>query len=433
MIPDKLPPHSVDIEESILASILIDSDSIHEANIVPDSFYKPAHVLIYSAMVELQSENKPIDILSVSEHLKLKGDIEAAGGVTYLSRLIDCPISPNMEYSCSILRKDYDLRKLITISADIISCSYDNQKKPIEILEAAQKEFHDIGASTSGTSNMKDVLNDTISGLEILMENKGRISGIPTGFRDLDRHTSGLQKTDFILIGGRPAMGKTSFVMNIVKNAIINIYPTLVFSLEMSKYQLTHRFLSDLADVNGMNFRNGNFSTSEWKRINTASTRLFDLPLHINDDSGLSAEQILSISSKMVRKNKIKLIVIDYIQLIKGWNRDGQGSKAEISRTMKLMAKSLNVPVICLSQLNRSLEIRKDKRPIMADLREAGALEQDADIISFIYRDEVYEKNSTDKGVAEILIRKNRQGSIGTVKVGFVPEYTRFYNLERDF
>ncbi len=430
----KLPPHSIDVEEYLLSSMLIDPDAINNISARPEHFYKPSHQIIFKAMLELLKENNPVDIVTVTEKLTLSGKRELTGGASYLSRLIDiCPISTNPEHHCKILKEKYDLRRLIEISSNVISKSYDQTSSSIEILEESQKEIMEIGQDVSGTANVSDIVFTVIEKLETLKGNIGMLSGIPTGFRYLDSHTSGLQDSDYILLGARPSMGKTALALNIVKRAAIDCTPTLIFSLEMSKEQLTQRLIAEIASVDLMKFISGSLSDEDWGKVNAAASKVHQMPIFIEDNSGIGAEQMLSIARKMKLKHNIKFITIDYIQLLKGWNGQGQGPKAEISRSIKLMAKSLKLPVLALSQLNRSLESRENKRPIISDLRESGSLEQDADVIMFLYRDEVYKPETEHKGIAEIIIRKNRQGKTGTIKAGWVPEYTRFYNIEKKF
>lgn len=435
MILDKLPPNNIDLEESVLASILIGSESIDDIFLTADEFYKQSHMVIFDGMRSLQNQNIEIDIVSLINKLKEMDKLEAAGGAAYISRLIDCPTSVNLDYYVNKIKESSNLRKLIAITSGVASSCYDKGIIATEIIEDAQRDISEIGAEQAGKTDIKDIVNYTFEKLEKLRESDGFVSGIPSGFPKLDNHTSGFQNSDLILIGARPSMGKTSFAINIAKYAAFNFFPVLIFSLEMSSEQLTHRILSEMAEVNGMKFKNSMFSNSEWNKVMKATERLYDMPIHIVDKSGLSINEIMSITRSFKRKYKISLVLLDYIQLINGWNKDGQGPKAKISNGLKLIAKSLNLPVIALTQLNRNLERRDDKRPIMSDLRESGALEQDADIAMFLYRHEVYETKEEkvigeNKGKAELLIRKNRQGSVGMTKLVFIPEFTKFVNVD---
>jgi len=433
MIFDKQPPNNIDLEESVLSSLIIGSESIDDVFLQADEFYKPAHVEIFKAIKSLQGQNIEVDLLSVTNKLKESNTLEVAGGVSYLSRLLDCPVSVNLEYYVKKIKESANLRKLITISHSVTSSCYNKEKSATDIIENAQRDISDIGAEETGKTDIKDIVNSTYDKLEKLRESDGFVSGIPSGYSKLDKHTSGFQNSDLILIGARPSMGKTTLAVNIARYAAFNFYPVLIFSLEMSNEQLTHRLLSEMSEVNGMKFKSASFSDSEWVRVKSATGNLYEMPIHIVDKTGLSINEIMSITRSFKRKHKISLVVLDYIQLISGWNKDGQGPKAKISNGLKAIAKSLNLPVIALTQLNRNLERRDDKRPIMSDLRESGALEQDADIAMFLYRHEVYETKEeqligASKGKAELLIRKNRQGSIGMTKLKFVPEFTKFFS-----
>lgn len=435
ILTEKLQPENIDLEESVLSSLLIGVESIDDVFLKPEDFYSPANAEIFKTMLHLQSKNIDIDLLSVSNKLKEADKIKFIGGFSYLSKLIDCPASVNLGHFTGKIKESANLRKLITISSKIVSNCYDKGKKPVDIIEHAQRDISSIGVETTGETDIKDILNTTYDKLEALRNNDGMLSGLPTGLARFDGHTSGLQDSDLILLGARPSMGKTSLCMNIVQHAAFNFYPTLVFSLEMSKEKITHRLLSEIAGVDGMKFTSGKFSEQEWEKVKKATDRLFEMPVHIVDTSGLSINEITSISRSFKRKHKIKLIVLDYIQLIYGWDDPGQGPKAQITKGMKAIAKTLDIPVIALSQLNRSLEKRENKRPILSDLRESGALEQDADLIAFLYRHEVYENEAEklagiNKGKAELLLRKNRNGSIGKIDLTFIPEFTKFVTAE---
>jgi replicative DNA helicase len=376
----------------------------------------------------------PVDLISVSEKLRTTGKLEESGGVSYLARLTDeCPSSPNPEYHCTVLKEKYDLRRLIEIASGVIEKSFSQLVNPVEIVEQSQKELMGIGCDISDLKSVSSVVHGVIDKVESLQNNPRALSGLPTGFRDLDALTSGLQDTDYILLGARPSMGKTALALNICKNIALNGAPVLFFSIEMSKAQLVQRVLAEQAEINIMKLISGNVNGSEWEAINAAASILHDLPIYIEDKPGISVEEIISTARKMKLKHGIKFVCVDYVQYIRGWNKDGQGPKAEISRSLKYMAKSLNLPVLALSQLSRNLELRSDKHPINADLRESGTLEQDADLIMFLYRDEVYndKEDNPNKGIAEIIIRKNRQGKTGTVRAAWIGKYLRFSNLCR--
>lgn len=427
----RVPPHNIEAEESILASMLWDGEAVAEIYALPEWFYKPSHQEIFRAMSEISANGGKVDLVSVVERLKKNGKLEEVGGAAYLSRVADCPIAGNNEYYCSLLKEKFDLRRLIEISTRAIEQSFSQTASPIEIVEQSQKKIMDIGQDTSGVKSVSHVVHGVIEKLELLRQNPGALSGLPTGFRDLDAHTSGLQDCDLILLGARPSMGKTALALNVCKNIALNGYPVLIFSIEMSEDQLVQRLVSEDASLNLAKIISGNLSKDDWGAINASASIIHDLPIYIEDKAGITPGEMISIARKMQLKHGIKFIAVDYIQQVKGWNRDGQGSKADISRSLKLMAKSLKVPVLALSQLSRALETRSDKRPINADLRESGSLEQDADIIMFLYRDEVYntDENNPKKGTAELIIRKNRQGTTGTIHTSWIGKYQRFENL----
>lgn len=433
-IQNKLLPQSIDLERSILSSILIDPDTLNDVVLVPEDFYKPQHRVFFKVILELQEKNQPIELPLIVELLKAKNALIESDGLSYIIDITESPYSPNIEYYCNIIKEKANLRKLIKVASKAVADCHDPTQSPTTIIEKTKQSIFEIGTEQTGLTDIKSILSKNINTLEMLSNKNNKICGLPTGFKYFDIFTSGLHKSDFILIGARPSMGKTTFAMNIVRNVASNLDPVLVFSLEMSKEQLAYRLISDIGDINSMKFKNGNLNNDEWEKINSATSQLYDLPIHIVDSSGLKIEQILSISRNFKRKHDISLIMIDYVQLINGWNKEGQGVKAEISRSLKLLAKSLNIPVIALSQLNRALESRIDKRPMMSDLREAGALEQDADIITFLFRKEIYEtseekQSGINLGKAELLIRKNRNGATGRIDLKFIPEFSRFESL----
>ena len=427
----RIPPHNIDAENCILSSLLLDQEAINEVTARPEYFYKPCNQIIFAAIITLHNKNMPVDSVSVADFLKKTGNLENAGGYTNISKLIDYPISANIEYHSGLIKQKYDLRRLIEISRNVIEQSYAEAENPVEIIEKSQREIMEIGQDITGTTSVSCVIRSVVEKLEMLRDNPSQLSGLPTGFRVLDFHLSGLHDSDLILLGARPAMGKTALALNICKNIAESGYPVLIFSIEMSKEQLGQRLMADDARINLTKIISGKLKQEDWESINNSASIIYDLPIHIEDKAGITVEEMLSIARKMKMKHGIRFVCVDYIQLIKGWNRDGQGSKADISRSLKLMAKTLDIPVLALSQLNRDLEKRSDKRPLVSDLRESGSLEQDADIITFLYRDEVYndDENNPNKGKAEVILRKNRQGTIGTVFLTWLGEYQRFENM----
>ncbi len=426
----QMPPAVVHMENSLLSSIIIDSSYMVDCDISDYHFYDQQNRELFSLLSKMHMQGTQIDFGTISE-VVLKPDYSGRINITFLSQICDCPFSPNIEHYCEKIKEKHDLRQIIQISHKCISDAYDQASDAHEIIERSQKEIFEIGETTKKTVFLDDAVLTTFEELEELYKNDGSISGVPTGFKGIDRITSGLQKSTLTLVGGRPSMGKTAFAINIVKHAIKMGFPTLFFSIEMSTSQLVHRLLSDSGGIDLSSFNNNKAIKENWGRATDAASDLDNLPLYIHEEGGLTVEKMFSISRKMIRKNGIRLIVLDYIQLLKGWNKDGQGPKAEISRMLKMMSTNLKVPIIAISQLNRALESRSDKEPIMADLREAGSLEQDADMIMFVHRAEYYdlEPKPENHNKATILIRKNRQGMTGKFDIGFLKEYTRFYDL----
>lgn len=428
MIENMVPPHNREAETSILSSLLIDNESIVEINARPEWFYVPKNRTIFGEVLDMINENVSVDIVSLSERLRATGKIESCGGMSYIASLTDFPQSINLSYHCGILKKYYDLRRIVSMSHDMVKASMDDTGNPVEIVERAQREMLNIGQNIESVSHISDVMHGLMDKIAYMQDRRGEPSGIPTGFSYLDHHTSGFQDSDMILLGARPSMGKTALALNICKNIAFNCYPTLVFSLEMSKEQYAQRLLAECSSVDLRKIVSGGIKKDDHGMISNSASIVSDLPLFIEDNTNLTIDDMISMARKFKVKHGIRFICIDYIQLIRGWNKDGQGPKADISRSIKLMAKSLNLPVLAISQLNRSCEGRDNKRPHSADLREAGSLEQDADLIMFLYRDEVYKPTESNKGLAELIIRKNRQGTIGTINLTWIGQYQRFAN-----
>jgi replicative DNA helicase len=456
------PPQSIEAEESVIGGILVHSRKFNDVAefLVADDYYHPALRAIFEAMVELDSQSKPIDALTVAEQMRAMDTFDklrAFNGADYLTELMSKVVTAeNIAYHARIIRGKATARRLVEACREIAARGYGEYGDVDQYIDTAEREIFQIAQRSQRQSfePIKTVLYTTIKNLEKRYERKQAVTGVPTGYHKLDTMTAGLQPGDLIIIAARPSMGKTSFVMNMVLNAAMiknkdeqgrerHPHPALVFSLEMSKESLCERLLCSEARVDSMKLRGGFLETKDWIRITTAAGKLAEAPIHI-DDSG--SPTLLEIRAKARRwrsdanlfyagPEQMGMIVIDYLQLVQGRaakDDNRQREISEISRGLKALAKELRVPVLALSQLNRSLEQRADKRPMMSDLRESGAIEQDADIIAFIYRDEVYSKDQTkeeDKGVAEIIIGKQRNGPTGTARLAFLNMYTRFENL----
>ncbi len=433
-----LPPQDLQAERYLLASIFVDPSSIIKIidYIKPEDFYSLAHRLIYSACLSLFEKDEPIDIVTVYNELEKKGDTERAGGASYLSEIAGLlPTSAHIFHYAKIVKEKSILREIIRISQDLIYRAYYSGEDSQEILNYAEKEFFEISYYGKKESFvvLKEVIKETIKYLETLYQRGETITGIPTGFPDLDKMTAGLQRGDLIILAGRPGMGKTALALDIVRNACkLSKVGAAIFSLEMSKEQLSARLLCAEAKVNFQKFRTGNLEPFEWQKIIQAANTLSQLPIYIDDTLGVNILEVKAKARKLLKEIPLGLIVIDYLQLMKSLEKKERREQeiSEISAGLKALAKELNVPVLALSQLNRKVEERPDKRPQLADLRESGALEQDADVILFIYRDEFYNKDSPEKGIAEIIIGKQRNGPTGKIKLAFLSQYSSFGSLE---
>lgn len=435
--PELLPPQDLQAEKYLLASILIDPSSLTKVIDVirPEDFYSSSHRLIYEAFLSLFERDEPIDIVTVHNELEKKGELERIGGAVYLTELVSLlPTFAHILYYAKIVKEKSILREIINISQDLIYRAYHSAEDSQELLNYAENAFFSLSyyGRRESLSPLKEVVKETIRYLENIYQRGELITGIPTGFYDLDRMTAGLQKGDLIIIAARPGMGKTALALDIVRNACKQTQiGAAVFSLEMSKQQLCARMLCAEAKVNFQKFRTGQLEPEEWQKIAQAASTLSQLPIYIDETPGLNVLEVKAKAKKLLKEIPLGLIVIDYLQLMKGIERKERREQeiSEISAGLKALAKELNVPVIALSQLNRRVEERPDKRPQLADLRESGAIEQDADVILFIYRDEFYNKETPEKGIAEIIIGKQRNGPMGVVKLAFFSQYTSFGNL----
>ena len=439
---NKMPPHSIDAEQSVLGGLMLDNrawdkiiDRLHEKD-----FYKTEHRLIYSAMSRLTTHNKPIDVLTVSEVLRELHELDQAGGEVYLFELANnTPSAANIIAYADIVRERSVLRQLLAAANDIADSTFNSQGRSItELLDIAERSVFAIseqGSRGEGPVNIKDFLAKTMDRIDALFHSNTPITGVPTGYHDFDDMTSGLQPSDLVIIAGRPSMGKTGLAMNIAEHvAIKSRFPVLVFSMEMSGESIVMRLLSSLCRIDQLRIRTGKLADEDWPRISSTVSMLSEAPLFIDDTPALSPAEMRARARRLVKEHgQLGLIVVDYLQLMQvpGSNENRTAEISEISRSLKSLAKELKVPVVALSQLNRGLESRADKRPIMSDLRESGAIEQDADLIVFIYRDEVYNESSPDKGTAEIIIAKQRNGPIGKLRLTFMGQYTCFENFIR--
>ena len=437
----KIPPHDIEAEQAILGSMLTDKDAVMSAMEVlrDEDFYRDDNKAIFEAMMSLYSRSEPIDIITVKSELVSNGKFEQVGGLEYLVMLPEkVPTTTNVEKYIKIVEEKSLLRNLIKTANDIIAVGYDQTEDVEDIMNVAEKKIFDVmqRKSQKGYNSIKDVLVGTFAELEKLYNQKGALSGIPTGFTDLDYKTSGLHNSDLIIVAARPAMGKSAFAINIATNvAVQSNVPVIIFNLEMSKEQVANRIICSEAMVDSNKIRTGKIEDEDWIKLANASGRLAEAPIYIDDTPGISIMEIRAKCRKMKLEKNIGLVVIDYLQLVQASGKKNNSREqeiSEISRSLKILAKELDVPVIALSQLSRAAEQRKDDhRPMLSDLRESGAIEQDADIVVFLYRDDYYNENSEKKNVAEIILAKHRGGSTGTVELAWLGNYTKFANLEK--
>ena len=437
----KVPPHSIEAEQAVLGSMLIDRESWDKvAELVTDAdFYNHSHQVIFKVILKLLGESQPVDLITVSEALEHRNELEDAGGFAYLAELAkNTPSSANVTSSAKIVSERAITRELIGVAHEIAEVGYNPEgRDSADILDMAESKVFEIAEKRTGENegprDVDSVLDKTIKRLESLIETSKEVTGVTTGFSDLDKKTSGLQPSDLIIVAARPSMGKTTFAMNLCENAMMaETKPVLVFSLEMPSEQIMMRMLASLSRVDQTRIRTAQLDDQEWARVSNTMAMLKDKDnLFIDDSSGLTPMDVRSRARKLAReRGGISLIMVDYLQLMRVPSLSDNRTLeiAEISRSLKALAKELEVPVVALSQLNRSLEQRADKRPVNSDLRESGSIEQDADLIMFIYRDEVYHENSEYKGIAEIIIGKQRNGPIGTSRLTFQGQFSRFDN-----
>lgn len=438
----KTPPHSIEAEQAVLGGLLLDNqawDRVVE-RVQESDFYRHDHQLLFRAIAELARRNSPFDLVTVGEVLKSINELDNAGGEFYLFELAkNTPSAANIVAYADIVRDRSILRQLISVGGSVAdSAFYPDGRSTTELLDEAERKVFAIGEQISrgsGAVSITELLATAVEKVEHLYHSPESITGLSTGYTDLDDMTSGLQPADLIIVAGRPSMGKTSFAMNIAEYAAMKSKkPVLIFSMEMPGDSLATRILSSLARIDQNKLRTGRLQDQDWHRLASTTAMMDGTPMYIDDTPALSPTELRARARRLAKQfdGQLGLIVIDYLQLMQvpGLRDNRVGEISEISRSIKALAKELNVPIIALSQLNRSLEQRTDKRPVMSDLRESGAIEQDADLIVFIYRDEVYHEDSRDKGIAEIIIAKHRNGPIGKVRLTFLGQYTRFENYQ---
>ena len=436
----RVPPQAVEAERSVLGAMLLDGKAISRVLEFLDetAFYKPQHRQIFQALVTLwERKEDAIDALSVSEELRRLGSFDAVGGATYIAGLLDSvATSANVEYHAQIVKEKSILRKLIEVSTEIVSRAYDGSEDPTDLLDQAEQAMFNVSDASvrKGFIRVRELINPAIKRIEKLYEEKKPVTGVESGFQDLDHMTSGFQEGDLIVLAGRPSMGKTALAMNIAANVgLRHGLGVGIFSLEMSMEQLLMRILCSEARVNAHRLRTGYLRDKEWPLLITAAGELAEAPIYIDDTAGISVLEMRAKARRLKSEANLGLIVVDYLQLMQGAGRveSRQQEISEISRGLKALAKELKVPVIALSQLSRAVEARADHRPMLSDLRESGAIEQDADVVCFIYREEHYKQTEDNQGLGEIIIGKQRNGPVGVVKAAFIGEYTRFENLSR--
>ena len=442
----KLPPHDTELEEIVLGALMLEKDAyMNVADILsPDAFYDPVHAKIYEAISTLGFNQRPIDMMTVAQQLRVNGTIDEVGGAVRLADITNkVYTAANVEFHAKIIQQKYLARRLIAFASKVEEGAYDEGNDVDDLLQQAEGQLFEISQThlKRDVTQIDPVLNLALEQIQAAAHTETGLSGLRTGFTELDKMTSGWQNSDLIIIAARPAMGKTAFVLSMAKNMAIDFdIPVAIFTLEMANVQLVKRLISNIADLNGEKIKSGQLTSEEWERLNNNVRDVYSAPLYLDETPGLSITELRTKARRLVRERDVKMIMIDYLQLM---NATGLklGSREQevstISRSLKALAKELNIPIIALSQLNRSTETREDKRPVLSDLRESGAIEQDADIVCFIHRPEYYTKSSEDKdgndirGLAELIVAKHRSGAVGDVKLRFVHQFARFENWNK--
>ena len=436
----RIPPHSVEAEQSVLGSILLDKDAMISVSetLIPEDFYKEAHRVIYECMLKLYNNQSEIDLITLADELRDQGYLDDIGGIAYITSLSTIvPTTSNIKYYINIVKEKSISRQLISAANDIINLGYDSSTKVEDVLENAEKKIFDISQerTTNDFQPINQVLTETLSMLEKLYEEKSDVTGLTTGFRDLNKKINGLQRSDLLLIAARPAMGKTAFALNLVQNAALKGDASVaVFSLEMSKEQLVQRMVAAQSSVELKKIKTGTLAANDWPRITDGMAVLSGAKIHIDDTPGIKISELRSKCRKLKIEKGLDLVLIDYLQLMEGegHNESRQQEIAKISRSLKILAKELDCPVVALSQLSRAPEQRADHRPMLSDLRESGSIEQDADLVMFLYRDEYYNPDTERKNIGEVIVAKNRHGETGTVELVWFGEIQKFADKMRE-
>jgi replicative DNA helicase len=437
-LPERVPPQNIEAEQSVLGAMLIKKEAITQAQelLRPDDFYREAHRIVFETMLELAGDNEAVDLVTLTEALRKKEMLEKVGGISFITALANyVPTAANIVYHAQIVKEKSELRHLIDAATEIASAAYEATDDVKDIMDDAEKKILAVAANQTGGAfePIRNIVIDTVGRVETLYENQGGLTGISTGFRDLDRDTSGLQKSDLILVAARPSMGKTAFTLNIATYAALHGHTVAFFSLEMSKEQLVQRMLCSEGGIDSQRLRTGQLEDADWDRLINTADRISKASIYIDDTAGINVMDLRSKARRLKAEHGLDLIVIDYLQLMQGRARGSSDNRqqeiSEISRSLKALARELDVPVVALSQLSRSVESRTVKKPMLSDLRESGSLEQDADIVMFLYREDYYDQETERKNITEVIIAKHRNGPIGTIELFFQKEFTKFRDL----
>lgn len=440
MMFDRVPPQNLEAEQAVLGAILLDGQVLPAVmeHLNPEDFYKVGHQKIFAAIASLAEDNEPVDLVTLTSRLQDKGLLDEVGGVSYLADLANSvPTAANADFYAQVVAEKSLLRRLIRTATQIASTGYSGGEDVGELIDEAERRIMEISGrrTAKGFVSIREVLMDVFERVEFLYNHKGGTTGIPSGFPDLDKMTSGFQKSDLIIVAARPSVGKTAFALNVAQNVSVRAKETVaIFSLEMAASQLVQRLLCAEANVDAGRMRTGKLEADDWEKLTMAISTLSEANFYIDDSPTITVSEIRAKCRRLKKEKGLGLVLIDYLQLIQGRSKNSENRQqevSEISRTLKAIARELEVPVIALSQLSRSVEQRQDKRPLLSDLRESGSIEQDADIVAFLYRDDYYNQDSEKKNIIEIIVAKQRNGPVGTVELVFLKNYNKFVSLDR--